>query len=133
MTRKLLTAVLLAACPSALLQADIIYSEFGPGMSFDPDGGSLSSMGNGPGTLLASQEFNNAMAILGGRQTTRRSNLLAAVEPADVMRNYNNMLESGYSELEFGLWQTLMERRNPEQLSFSGLVSSDLSPLKRHG
>ncbi len=171
MTRKPIIAVLLAACP-ILLQADIIYSDFGPGMSFDPDGGAVVSSssdvrpsfaftspvalaltevdfvtsigesgylnqvtvslssdgGNGPGTLLTSQEFDDAMGILGGETNdppdppgviswllSNPVDLLAGARywitfdgpaPGDVTWNYNNMLQSGYSELEFGLWQT---------------------------
>jgi hypothetical protein len=89
---------------------------------------SLSSDAGGhPGTLLASQEFDNAMGILGGETDdppdgpqilswlpSTPLDLLAGVTywitfdgpaPGDVTWNYNNMLQSGYSEIVSGDWQ----------------------------
>src|SRR5271166_2821404 len=110
MIRTFIAAGVLAACPAISLQADIIYTDFGSGQSFDQDAGefvsqsvdlrpslaftsaaaesltevdfvtsigqigdvnqvtvSLSSDNGGqPGMVMASQEFSNAMGLLGG-------------------------------------------------------------------
>jgi hypothetical protein len=165
-------AVALAASPAILLQAAVIYSDFGSGESFDQDAGavvsqsadlspslaftsavaqeltevdfvtsigeigdlnqvtvSLSSDGGGqPGTVLASQEFTNAMGVLGGEGNdppdppvviswilSTPADLLAGdtywitldgPAPGDVTWNYNNQLQSGYSVFESGSWMT---------------------------
>ena len=110
MIRTIIAASALAPFMTVVLQADIIYSDFGPGESFDQDAGDVVSQsvdlrpslaftsavalqltevdfvtsigelgdvnqvtvsfsaddGGHPGTVLASQEFDNAMGILGG-------------------------------------------------------------------
>jgi hypothetical protein len=170
MIRTFIAAGVLAAFPAIALQADIIYSDFGPGQSFDQDAGesvtqsvdlrpslsfstssalqltevdfvtsigeigdvnqvtvSLSSdQGGHPGTVLAMQEFTNAMGLLGGEDNdppdppTIISWMLSTPEdllpedtywitldgpaPGDVTWNYNNQLQSGYSEFESGSW-----------------------------
>jgi len=82
-----------------------------------------------PGTVLASQEFDNAMGILGGETDnppdgsvilswlpSKTLNLLAGAKywitfdgpvPGDVTWNYNNTLQSGYSEFASNAWQTI--------------------------
>ena len=172
MIRTIIAASVLAACPAFVLQASIIYSDFGPGESFDQDAGGVVSQsvdlspslsfisgvaqeltevdfvtsigeigdlnqvtvslspddGGHPGTVLASQDFTNAMGILGARGTTRRIRRWSfpgtihpgrpargrylldhpqwARAPGDVTWNYNNQLQSGYSEFESGRWTT---------------------------
>lgn len=163
---------MLTAFSAMLLQADIIYTNFGSGDSFDMDAGvvvsqstdlrpsfaftpaanlvltevdfvtsigetsdlnqvtiSLSADGGGqPGRVLASQEFDNAMGILGGETDlppdgpgilswlpSGTLHLLAGATywitfdgpaPGDVTWNYNNTLQSGYSEFVSNAWQT---------------------------
>ena len=43
MIRTIIAASVLAACPALVLQAGIIYSDFGPGESFDQDAGDVVS------------------------------------------------------------------------------------------
>jgi hypothetical protein len=172
MIRTFIAAAVFAACPAVLLASSIIYSDFGPGGSFDPDAGefvsqsvdlrpslaftsataqeltevdfvtsigeigdlnqvtvSLSSDDGGhPGTVLASQEFTNAMGLLQGEDNdppdppaviswilSTPEDLLAGATywitldgpaPGDVTWNYNTQLQSGYSEFESGSWTT---------------------------
>jgi hypothetical protein len=172
MIRALITSVILSAFPAMLLQADMIYTDFGSGNTFDMDAGAVVSQsidfrpsfaftpaanltltevdfvtsigetgdlnkvtislsadnGGQPGGLLASQEFDNAMGILGGEADdppdgsgilswlpSQTLNLLAGATywitfdgpaPGDVTWNYNNTLQSGYSEFTSNAWQT---------------------------
>jgi hypothetical protein len=172
MTRTLITFVILTARPVTLLHADMIYSDFGPGDSFDTDAGAVVSQttdlrpsfaftplanllltevdfvtsigetgdlnevtislsadaGGRPGAVLASQEFDNAMGILGGEADdppdgsgilswlpSQEPTLLSGATywitfdgpaPGDVTWNYNDTLQSGYSQFESGFWQS---------------------------
>jgi len=172
MIRALIIAFVPAAISVTLLRADIIYTDFGSGYSFDQDAGAVVSSstdmrpsfaftpagnlvltevdfvtsigeagdlnevtvslsadaGGQPGAVLASQEFDNAMGILGGETDdppdgpgiltwlpSNQVDLLAGATywitfdgpaPGDVTWNYNETLQSGYAEWESGAWQT---------------------------
>jgi hypothetical protein len=196
MIRTIIAASVLAACPALVLQAGIIYSDFGPGESFDQDAGDVVSQsvdlspslsfisgvaqqltevdfvtsigeigdvnqvtvtlssddGEGhPSTVLASQEFTNAMGILGGEDNlppappTVISWILSTPEdllagdtywitldgpaPGDVTWNYNNQLQSGYSEFESGEWVTNTNTLGAIQI----LGESETAPVPEPG
>ncbi len=194
--RTLVAAGALAACPAILLHADIIYSDFGPGESFDQDAGdvvsqsvdlrpslafssasalqltevdfvtsigtlgdlnqvtvSLSSDGGGqPGTVLATQEFTDAMGILGGEGgdppdppvivswiLSTPQDLLAGdtywitldgPAPGDVTWNYNDEDQSGYSVFQSGNWVTTSNTLGAIQILGQ---SDDSSPAPEPG
>ena len=103
------------------------------------------------GTVLASQEFTNAMGILGGEGNDPPdlpaiiSWILSTPEdlfagntywitldgpaPGDVTWNYNNQLQSGYSEFESGNWATTANTLGAIQI----LGESEISPAPEPG
>jgi hypothetical protein len=57
--RTAVIVIALAVCPAALLQADVIYTDFGPGESFTPDSGDVLTFN---GTTEPSVEFSPAIS-----------------------------------------------------------------------
>jgi hypothetical protein len=197
MIRTFIAVSVLAAYPAIVLQACVIYSDFGSGASFDQDAGdvvsqssdlrpsfaftsasaqqltevdfvtsigaisdlnqvtvSLSTDDEGrPGTALASQEFTNAMGLLGGEGNdppypptiipwilSTPEDLLAGntywitldgPAPGEVTWNYNNQLQSGYSEFESGSWVATSNTLGAIQILGQSGASSSPSPEPR--